>query len=163
MSIQRIPVGSLQANCYLVSKGREVIIIDPGDELEKIEQAIEDKEVVGILVTHHHFDHIGALDYLLNKNKLVVNDKIKNFSYEILQTPGHSKDSLTFYFPEENVMFTGDFLFKGTIGRMDLEGGNEEEMRHSLELIFTYPLNIKIYPGHGEPSILGEEKKWYTF
>ena len=113
MSIQRIPVGSLQANCYLVSKGREVIIIDPGDELEKIEQAIEDKEVVGILVTHHHFDHIGALDYLLNKNKLVVNDKIKNFSYEILQTPGHSKDSLTFYFPEENVMFTGDFGFRG--------------------------------------------------
>ena len=72
MSIQRIPVGSLQANCYLVSKGREVIIIDPGDELEKIEQAIGDKEVVGILVTHHHFDHISALDYFLNKNKFFL-------------------------------------------------------------------------------------------
>ena len=161
MQIQVLPVGPLQANCYVLSKGKEVILIDPGDEKEKIEQAIEDKEVVGVLVTHYHFDHVGALDYFLNKHGLKANDKVKNFSYEVIKTPGHSKDSLTFYFPEENIMFTGDFLFKGTIGRMDLEGGSEEEMRESLESIFTYPSDIRIYPGHGSSSFLGEEKKWY--
>ncbi len=161
MQIQGLPVGPLQANCYFISKGEEMVLVDPGDEKEKIEHVIGDKKVVGILVTHYHFDHIGALDYFLNKYGLKANDKIKHFNYEILSTPGHSKDSLTFYFPNENVMFTGDFLFKGTIGRMDLEGGDEKEMRESLKQIFRYPSTIKIYPGHGSSSFLGEEKKWY--
>ncbi len=161
MQIQVLPVGPLQANCYFISKGEEMILIDPGEEVEKIEHVIGDKKIVGILVTHYHFDHVGALDYFLNKYGLKANDKIKNFNYEILSTPGHSKDSLTFYFPKENVMFTGDFLFKGTIGRMDLEGGDEGEMRESLKQIFTYSSTIKIYPGHGSSSFLGDEKKWY--
>ena len=60
-------------------------------------------------------------------------------------------------------MFTGDFLFKGTIGRMDLPGGNTEEMKKSLETIFCYPENITIYPGHGSISNLGEEKKYWNY
>ena len=95
------------------------------------------------------------------KYKLKHNDKIKDFNYEVIETKGHTKDSLTFYFKEDKVMFTGDFLFKGTIGRMDLEGGDINDMKESLKLIFTYPMNTTIYPGHGEESSLGAEKDNY--
>ena len=82
----------------------------------------------------------------------------KSFSYEIIKTPGHASDSLTFYFKDEKVMFTGDFLFFHTIGRCDLETSSIEDMKKSLEEIKKYPDDIKIYPGHGRGSVLGEEK-----
>ena len=162
MQIKQIPVGSLQANCYLLSKDGLAIIIDPGNEEERIEKELKGLKLVGILVTHKHFDHIGALSYFEEKYNLKHNEKIDNFKYEVLETLGHSKDSKTFYFPEEKVMFTGDFLFKGTIGRMDLEGGNVMDMQKSLEMIFKYPDSIKIFPGHGDFTTLGAEKKWYS-
>lgn len=161
MEIIKIPVGYLQTNCYILKENEKAIIIDPGAAAEKIEDNLKDLEVVGILLTHSHFDHIGALTYFENKYKLKHNDKIKDFNYEIIETKGHTKDSLTFYFKEDKVMFTGDFLFKGTIGRIDLEGGDINDMKESLKIIFTYPMNTTIYPGHGEESSLGAEKDNY--
>ena len=161
MQIKQIPVGVLQANCYILSKDNLAIIIDPGDEEERIEKELNGLKLVGILVTHKHFDHIGALNYFEKKYNLKHNEKIDNFKYEVLETLGHSKDAKTFYFLEEKVMFTGDFLFKGTIGRMDLEGGNVLDMQKSLEMIFKYQDDIKVFPGHGECTTLGEEKKLY--
>lgn len=163
MQIKCIPVGTLQANCYILVKDNKAILIDPGDEQEKIENILEKLELVGILLTHNHFDHIGALAYFEEKYHLKHNQAIKDFTYEVIKTPGHSKDSLTFYFPNEKVMFTGDFLFQGTIGRMDLPGGNEKEMQESLELISQYDDEIIIYPGHGPSTILGEEKKLFSY
>ncbi len=163
MKIKQIPVGYLQANCYILVKDNQAIIIDPGEEAEKIEKHLENLEVIGILLTHSHFDHIGALSYFENKFHIKHNEPIQNFTYEVLKTPGHSKDSVTFYFPNAKVMFTGDFLFKGTIGRMDLQGGSENEMKESLEEISKYPDDIVIYPGHGEKTMLGEEKKLFTY
>lgn len=163
MKIICIPVGNLQANCYIVIDKQKAIMIDPGDEPEKIENYLKDYEVVGIFLTHNHFDHIGALSYFEAKYNLKHNDKIKEFDYEIINTPGHSKDSITIYFPEEKVMFTGDFLFQGTIGRMDLTGGSKEDMKKSLDLIKTYSDDIKIYPGHGPSSILENEKKNFKY
>ena len=163
MEIKKIVVGYLQENCYILEKNKNAIIVDPGDEVLKIERELKNINVVGILLTHNHFDHTGALSYFENKYHLKHNDKIKLFNYEIIETPGHSKDSLTFYFPEEKVMLTGDFLFQGTIGRMDLPGGSITDMKNSLEKISEYPDNIVIYPGHGEKSILGVEKKYFDY
>ncbi len=163
MKIQTIPVGSLQANCYIVAKENKAIIIDPGDEKEKIEKYVENLEIVGILLTHNHFDHTGALSYFEQKYHKKHNNQIDEFDYITIPTPGHTKDSISFYFPKEKIMFTGDFLFEGTIGRMDLPGGSEEQMKKSLEEISKYPDDIKVYPGHGPSTTLGKEKKYFAF
>ncbi len=159
MQIKCIPVGSLQANCYIIIKNKKAVLIDPGDEAEKIDGYLKDLELKGILLTHNHFDHVGALSFFEKKYHLKHNERISSFNYQEINTPGHSKDSKTFYFPEERIMFTGDFLFKGTIGRMDLPSGSKKEMQESLQNIKKFDNDIKIYPGHGSSSFLGEEKK----
>ncbi|MBR1417109.1 MAG: MBL fold metallo-hydrolase [Bacilli bacterium] len=162
MNIKTVVVGQLQENCYIVEKDDNCIIIDPGDEVEKIISEI-DKKVIGILITHHHFDHIGALDELKEKYNVPVNNfDVINFNFDVIETPGHTSDSLTFYFKDEKVMFVGDFIFKDGIGRMDLPTGNINDMKNSLKKIFTYPLDTYIYPGHGSISTLKEEKQIIT-
>ena len=138
------------------------MIIDPADEADKIKEACEGYEVEEILVTHHHWDHILALEELEKFYHVKHNTFLrKHFSYEVIKTPGHASDSLSFYFKEEEVMFAGDFLFYHTIGRCDLETSSIPDMVSSLEKIKQYPDHIKIYPGHGQSSILGEEKKYF--
>lgn len=161
--VSRIIVGELETNCYILKKNNNAIIIDPGDEYQKIEKELKELNILGILLTHNHFDHVGALSYFENKYRLKHNDDIDGFDYEIISTPGHSKDSKTFYFPEIQTMFTGDFLFNGTIGRMDLPGGSKEDMLNSLNKIAKYKDDIIIYPGHGEKSILGLEKQYFKY
>lgn len=157
MNIKRVVVGSLEENCYIVEKNNKCIIIDPGDEADKIISNIT-CEVLGILITHYHFDHIGALDELKEKYNLQENNyNIDGFDFEVIDTPGHTSDSKTYYFKDNNIMFVGDFLFKDGIGRMDLPTGSVNEMKKSLDKIFTYPSNTIIYPGHGDKSTLGEE------
>lgn len=160
MKIETVVVGNLQTNCYIVTnKENEIIIIDPGDEVNKIESVINNRLVKGILITHSHFDHIGALKPLEDKYKIKHNNFIiDNFDFEVIETPGHYYDLKTFYFKEEKIMFTGDFLFKGTCGRVDLQGSSVEDMKNSLIKIKKYPEYITIYPGHGEKSTLKEEK-----
>lgn len=75
-----------------------------------------------------------------------------NTSFRIINTPGHSKGSVVFYNKDENVAFTGDTLFRGSIGRTDLPGGSMFQMINSLRLLQQLPDETKIYPGHGEPS-----------
>lgn len=158
MKIKTIPVGYLQANCYLLTKNNKSIIIDPGDEMDKILEECKTSNIVGILVTHHHFDHIGALEELEKHFNLKHNPQnIDGFNFEIIKTPGHSKDSISFYFKEDEILFSGDFIFYHNIGRCDLEGGNFEEMKESIKEILTYPKNIKIYPGHDRNTTLENE------
>lgn len=161
MQIKIVPVGTLQANCYIVTVNDKSIIIDPGDEAEKIINASKDKNVVGILVTHHHYDHVGALEEIKKHFNLDYNNDIKEINYEVINTPGHSSDSLTYYFPDYKIMFTGDFIFKGTIGRMDLPTGSAEDMMNSLDNISKYPLECIVYPGHGMETTLKEEIERY--
>ena len=111
------------------------------------------------MVTHFHFDHVGALDRLEEYYGLKANCDVPFFSYEVIQTPGHTSDSKSFYFPLLNVVFVGDFIFRGTIGRMDL-GGNEYEMKQSLKMFLKrFSYDVSLYPGHGESTILGNERK----
>lgn len=162
MEIKSVKVGPLETNCYIVSIKDECIIIDPGDEFEKIINNI-DKKVVGCLITHSHFDHVGALKKILDYYKITLG-KINSdkFIYETINTPGHTTDSVTYYFKAEKVMFTGDFIFYRSIGRTDL-GGNDNDMINSLDKIKKFPDDIKLFPGHGTTTILGEEKKYFSY
>ena len=161
MDIKRVIVGPLETNCYILTIGNECVIIDPGDEFDKIKEEVGDKKVVGCLVTHFHQDHIYVLEEVLSKYDVEVNKvKSKKFKYETIATPGHTSESQTFYFKKINTMFTGDFIFYRSIGRTDL-GGNNKDMITSLENFKKYDDNITIYPGHGPSTILGEEKKYF--
>ena len=162
MKIERVIVGDLETNCYILSIDGKCIVIDPGDEYEKIKNKIGDKEVVGVIITHSHFDHIGALNYfdnslILKKENLEEKEySIDKFKFNVIYTPGQKEDSITRYCKEHNVMFTGDFLFKDTIGRIDLPGGNKKDMINSLNKMKKYNKDIVIYPGHGDKSTLND-------
>ena len=159
MKITTLQVGDLATNCYLLEKNNKVLIIDPGDEFSKIKAEINNKKVVGCLVTHFHFDHIGALEEVLSYYDLDVNKVTDpDFVFETIETPGHTFDSKTFYFKNDQIMFTGDFIFNSSIGRTDL-GGSNKDMLYSLDLIKKYDNDITIYPGHGPATTLGQEKK----
>ncbi len=163
MDIKRIIVGDLEENCYLLIKKNECVIVDPGDEFEKIKKEVGNLKVVGCLITHFHQDHIGALEEVISKYDVSVNKvDSKEFTYEIIETPGHTSESKVFYFPKEKIMLTGDFLFKESFGRTDL-GGNNKDMIDSLNVIEKYSNDITIYPGHGEESNLGVEKQHFVY
>ncbi len=163
MKIEVAKVGYLHENCYVLKKDGCVLVIDPGDEYPKIKELIGEDKVVGVFVTHAHPDHVGALEFfpkeLIYDKKNLKEGKmtLMPFSLEVIATPGHKADSLSFYFPEENVLFTGDFLFKGSVGRMDLPTGNLQEMKESIKKMEKYDSDITIYPGHGPSSSLKEE------
>ncbi len=158
--------GALDQNCYVLEIDNNYLVVDPGSDYEIIKQALGGN-LLAVLVTHKHFDHIGALESILNDYEVPLYDfsnveekkyEVGPFNFEILFTPGHSKDSITFYFPKERILFTGDFLFKETIGRTDLDGGSNLEIEMSLVKIKEYPDDLKVYPGHGEETSLGYEK-----
>ncbi len=163
MDIKTIVVGELEENCYLLIKDNECVIIDPGDDFELIKKEVGDLKVVGCLITHFHQDHIGALEEVISYYDVDTNKvNSKNFKYEIIDTPGHTAESKTYYFKKEKIMFTGDFLFQESFGRTDLNGNNLD-MIDSLEKIKLYPDDTTIYPGHGPSSNLGREKQHFVY
>jgi len=168
MIIDGVVVGYLEENCYILEKNNNVLVIDPGAEYNKIKEKLRNKNVIGILITHRHFDHIGALNDLLNDYKVPVYEddntiekeyNVNNFTFKVIKTYGHTNDSITFLFCQEKIMFTGDFLFKDTVGRTDFPTGNYEQMLISINKIKEYNDEIIIYPGHGDKTNLGYEKK----
>ena len=166
MKIERIEVGYLRCNCYILSINDKVLIIDPGDDCEKIEKLINNREIMGIIITHHHPDHDGGIKYFLDKYNIKMYDRfnltegkniIDKFNFEVIYTPGHKEDLICIYFSKEKVMFCGDFIFKDSIGRCDLPGSNVSDMMKSIEKIKKYNRDIVLYPGHGEKTKLGYE------
>lgn len=168
MQIKTVVTGYLDENCYLLIKDGNCLVVDPGDNYNKIKDEIGENKVIGVLITHSHFDHIGALRNFLVKRNIKIFKKsnleekdysLGNFNFKCIYTPGHSKDSVTFYFEEENSMFVGDFIFKEAIGRTDLPGGSQTEMQESITKLLKYSDEIVLYPGHNESSTLGYERK----
>ena len=168
MEIIKVVTGALDENCYVLVKGDNCLVIDPGDDFHKIKEVINGRKVLGVLITHSHFDHIGALRNFLTKRSIKIFKRsnleekdytIGDFKFSCIHTPGHSRDSVTFYFPEDEVMFVGDFIFKESIGRVDLPGGNNNEMNTSIAKILMYDDEIILYPGHNEDTTLGYEKE----
>ncbi len=153
MKVKKLEVGPIGENCYILEKNNECLIIDPGDEFDNINYELNNKKVVEVLVTHAHFDHIGALKEVLDKYNVNlyynnINNEIKykkivnieekeytigNFKFEVIYTKGHRNDLCTFYFKEENIMFTGDFLFYLSVGRVDMEYSSKKDMLFIIE------------------------------
>ncbi len=172
MQVRIIKVGNLQTNCYIIIKNGYCMIVDPGDQFYSIQEQIGDNKLVGVLITHRHPDHIGALAKFVQEYGIPVYDRsnleekkyeINEFKFEVIYTPGHTNDSICFYFYEYNFMFVGDFIFKGTIGRTDLPTGSNTDMNNSINKIINYSDRIKVYPGHGDETNLGVEKDTNPF
>ena len=163
MIVEKILVGQLEENCYVLKKNNKVLVIDPGDEIDKITNVIGESKVVGVLITHNHFDHVGALSNF-DKNIIYsfsnLEEKeytIDDFKFNVIYTPGHSSDSISYYFKDINSIFSGDFIFYESIGRCDLPTGNYNIMKESINKIKKYNNSIKIYPGHGEETTIKHE------
>lgn len=84
--------------------------------------------------------------------------KIINFKFQILSSPGHTPGGVSYYFPEEKVIFTGDTLFAGAIGRTDLSYSSKKDLWSSLKTILALPEETIVYAGHGESTYIGQEK-----
>lgn len=155
LNYEKLIVGEMRTNCYLVwDEDKKAVVIDPGDEADFISEEIERRQLnlVGILLTHKHFDHIGALrDLQLIYNVPVLNPPI--FDFQIIKTPGHTRDSVCFYSPSLGVVFTGDTLFK------DLPTRNENI--ESVKKLFKLPEETIVLPGHDEDTRIGVEVKRY--
>ena len=99
--------------------------------------------------------------------RLLTNDDVITFGTHrliIIPTPGHSRGSVTFYCKEEHTAFTGDTLFRMSIGRTDFEGGSWEQMQHSLKQVLgKLPADTLVYSGHGEPTTIGDEIRYNPY
>lgn len=169
MNITRLVVGSLEENTYILEIDNELLIVDPGSEYDKISKIINNRKVLGILITHSHFDHIGALDNFKDIDIYkydVLEEKeynIDKFSFEVIFNPGHSKDSVSYYFKKYNTLFSGDFIFYESIGRCDLPTGSISDMEKSIDKIKKYDKDMIIYPGHGEDTTLSHEIEYNPY
>ncbi|MFC1511497.1 MBL fold metallo-hydrolase [Candidatus Margulisiibacteriota bacterium] len=163
MKIKTIKVGGLQTNCYVVidETTKEAVVIDPGDEGRKILPALKDLKVRYIVITHDHFDHIGAVAAVKKATgaQIFSGNEVKfgAIALKVIKTPGHTPDSVCLYTP--GYLFAGDTLFSTAHGRTDLPGGSQNEMNKSLKLLATLPDNTLVYPGHDESTSIGLEKE----
>jgi glyoxylase-like metal-dependent hydrolase (beta-lactamase superfamily II) len=198
--VKQLPVGPIQTNCYIAGceTSKEGVVIDPGDEGERI---LAEVEALGLTIkyvlnTHAHFDHIMAnkavveatgvplalhpLDVpLLRQNggamffgieappspepdlPLAEGDKITfgEHTFEVLFTPGHTPGHVCFYEAEAGVIFDGDVLFAGGIGRTDLPGGDYETLMSSInEKLMILPDETVVCSGHGPVTTIGQER-----
>ncbi len=207
MKYERIVVGPLEVNCYIVydEDSNQGIIIDPGGDAKVIKSRVESlgMKPVAIVNTHTHVDHIGANadmkeaypeaelmvpekdlplfhapknhmlvmmcrakespepDRLLNEGDTVGFGKE---SLKVIETPGHTIGSICLYSEDAKLLFTGDTLFAGSIGRTDLPFSSERDLFISVpKKIFVLPEDVQVLPGHGPSSTVGSEKRFNPF
>lgn len=189
MKLDVLPIGLYGENIYILHEKGHVLIVDPGKYAKEIQKCISKNEVVdGIVLTHGHEDHTGAVDDLVDiyhcpvymdlddydlvdpkyagshgfdapiyteVNPLKADSKVGTFGLKVTKTPGHTKGSVVIRY--RNLLFTGDTLFQGSIGRTDLYGGSELEMKESLKQFFDMPHDLIVLPGHGPKSTIKQE------
>ena len=183
MKVHQIQVGNMQNFTYIVEDEdtNEAILIDPSWELVELELIIKrnDLKIKYIVNTHHHFDHTMGNEAMTESTKapiiqhesselkhdITVKDgdfiEFGNSKLKVLHTPGHSKDSICLI--GDNKIFSGDTLFVGNCGRIDLPGGSAKELYHSLfDVLHSLDDNLVLYSGHNyghsETSTIGQEK-----
>ncbi len=207
IDVRMFTVGAVEENCYIVrTRGDDrAVIIDPGDEPDRLLQAVEAleiKTVEAILLTHTHFDHVGAvapvaaatgapvycpelethvlanvMDYVpwpgfgpfesYDADHTVGGGEtleLAGLRFEVKFTPGHSPGHVTYAIREEPAIFSGDVLFQGSVGRVDLPGGDWPTLLASIESLTTaFPPETTVYPGHMGITTLGAERATNPF
>ena len=187
MTITILPLGMLQTNCYILSNGSRCLAIDPGGEPEKVLNFLEKEGLTleAVLLTHGHFDHVGAVATLAAETDCPVylceedlslpsamtagplyhthgygeGDRLNlaGMDFAVLHTPGHTPGSVCLLCG--TTLFSGDTLFAGSCGRTDLPGGDWATIQASLKKLAGLEANLWVLPGHGEATTLRDEKK----
>ncbi len=200
--VRMFTVGPLQENCFFVRSpdSDRAVVVDPGEEPERLLGALESlgiTTVEAILLTHTHFDHVGAVaplaratgapvycpelerqvlanimdyvlwpgigpyesyeaDHLLSGGETL---ELAGLSFDVRFTPGHSPGHVTYAVRDENALLSGDVLFQGSVGRVDLPGGDWPTLLSSIEsLIDEFPPETVVHPGHMGITTLGQER-----
>lgn len=206
--IESFAVGPLQCNCAIVADPatREAVVVDPGDEPDRILEALSGAGLkpVALVHTHAHFDHVGcsallkritgapilmhgddrplyqnleeqgkAFGVTMDKpgliDRLIVHgDRIAcgSGALQVLHTPGHTPGSLSFRMEGEegDILFSGDTLFRRSIGRTDLWGGSMEQILASIRgQLLTLPGALRVIPGHGPDTTIADEGRRNPF
>ncbi|WP_017726970.1 MBL fold metallo-hydrolase [Halalkalibacterium ligniniphilum] len=201
MPWKQIPLGPLQTNAYvLMNEQKEAVIFDPGGNGTEFIEWLKSQSItpLAILLTHAHFDHIGAVDdvrhefnipvylhkeeadwltdgsknrsaFFLSDGEIVVKPadhiiteedslQIGSFTFSVLETPGHSPGSVSFYYEKEGIVFSGDALFASSIGRTDLPGGDHQQLLQSIhDKLLELPEETIVACGHGPTTTIGQE------
>jgi hydroxyacylglutathione hydrolase len=204
MDVRMFTVGPVAENCFLFRQedATGAVIVDPGEEAPRLLGAIEELglDLQAILLTHTHFDHVGAVApiakatgapvYCPKLEVPVLQDimsfvpwpgfgpfeswdpeetveggerlQLAGFDIDVIFTPGHSPGHVTY--AVEDALFSGDVLFEGSVGRVDLPGGDWPTLAASIEsLLDRYPDEQKVFPGHMGLTTLGRERATNPF
>ena len=204
MDARYLTVGVAAENTWIVRRedSQSALLIDPGDEPERLRDAIGSLTIEAILITHCHFDHIGAVapmaratgapvycpkvevplledimrfvpwpgigpfeswhaDHTLEGGEQL---QLAGFDIDVLSTPGHSPGHVTYSIPDEQAVLSGDVLFEGSVGRVDLPGGDGPTLLESIRrLLAEFPDETVVYPGHMGTTTLGAERATNPF
>jgi hydroxyacylglutathione hydrolase len=201
LDVRMLTVGPIGENCFVLRRkgSGQALIVDPGEEPDRILAVLEELGATAqaILLTHCHFDHIGAVApvaaatgapvYCPRLEAPILADimafvpwdgfgpyesyeadetvsggealELAGLTLDVIQTPGHSPGHVTYSVRGEAAIFSGDVLFQGSVGRVDLPGGDGPTLLASIRsLMDAHPADTVVYPGHMAPTTLGAER-----
>ena len=179
LEMQQCVLGQVFTNCYFLKNKEtgELLIVDPGDYAEKVfqkvslmqgnpvyacrqEEAMLAEPTINMTAVYGSACSIKP-DVLLDDGQIF---EAAGFSIQMFHTPGHTKGSCCYYIKDEGVLFSGDTLFCGSVGRTDFPGGSSAEIVRSLhKLVDTLPEDTEVFPGHDASTTIGYEKRYNPF
>lgn len=192
MNIRSFVLSEYQSNCYVVESNGQGLIIDPGAPSDEVLNAVKDLQIKYIVNTHAHPDHVNGNAYFkehlnvpvampeldVEMYKIVAGRppdeddwlyadgdvvEVGNLKFDILHTPGHCSGHCILIERQQRVIFVGDLVFMGSIGRTDLPSGSDAEMEQSLQKLVNLEGDWELHSGHGPVTTLDNERKTNPF